>query len=44
MKIIAHRANLNGPNINDENQISSINKCIDLGFDVEIDVRLVKGI
>ena len=43
MKIIAHRANLNGPNLNDENQISSINKCIDLGFDVEIDVRLVKG-
>ena len=36
MKIIAHRANLNGPNINDENQISSINKCIDLGFDVDI--------
>ena len=43
MKIIAHRANLNGPNLNDENQISSINECIDSGFDVEIDLRLVKG-
>lgn len=41
MKIIAHRANLNGPNSRYENQISSINNCLDLGYDVEIDVRLL---
>ena len=43
MKIIAHRANLNGPNLNVENRISSISNCIDSGFEVEIDVRLVNG-
>ena len=42
MKIIAHRANIGGPNIKNENQISSIKKCIELGFDVEIDIRLLK--
>ena len=30
MKIIAHRANIGGPNIKNENQISSIKKCIEL--------------
>ena len=43
MKIIAHRANLNGPDLNVENRISSISNCIDSGFEVEIDVRLVNG-
>ena len=43
MKIIAHRANLDGPNSRNENQISSINNCLDLGFDVEIDIRLLDG-
>ena len=39
MKIIAHRANLSGPNSKNENKLSSIKKCIDLGYDVEIDIR-----
>jgi len=43
MKIIAHRANLEGPNSKNENKISSIKKCIDLGYDVEIDLRFFKG-
>ena len=42
MKIIAHRANIGGPNIKNENQISSIKKCIELGFDVEIDIRFLE--
>jgi hypothetical protein len=36
--IIAHRALLNGPNKALENQPSSIEKAIELGFYVEIDV------
>ncbi len=43
MKIIAHRANINGPNSKKENKKSSIKDCIDLGFDVEIDIRLLDG-
>ncbi len=43
MKIIAHRANLNGPNIESENKVHSIRKCLDLGYDVEIDIRLIDG-
>ena len=38
MKIIAHRANLDGPNINTENTPSQIDNAIELGFDVEVDV------
>ena len=38
MKIIAHRANIDGPS-SDENKLEQIDKCIDLGYDVEIDVR-----
>ena len=44
MKIIAHRANINGPSSKNENQTSSIKECIDLGYDVEIDIRLIDGI
>ena len=40
MKIIAHRANLNGSNLNVENRISRIGNCIDSGFEVTIDMRL----
>lgn len=40
MKIISHRANLNGPNTHTENSIKAIELAIDLGFDVEIDVWL----
>jgi hypothetical protein len=38
MIIIAHRANLYGPNSKEENRISSILNCLNLGFDVEVDV------
>jgi hypothetical protein len=39
-RIIAHRANLNGPDPKNENSLESIQKCFDAGFDVEIDVWL----
>jgi len=38
MRIIAHRANIDGPGP-DENKPDQIDKCIELGYDVEIDVR-----
>ena len=41
MRIIAHRANLNGPSKDKENTIDQIYKCIKNGFDVEIDVRII---
>ena len=31
MKIIAHRANINGSNLASENRLSQIKKCIELG-------------
>jgi len=39
MKIIAHRGNIDGPNPLTENQPETIDKAIELGFDVEIDIR-----
>ena len=39
MKLIAHRGNLNGPNLGSENHPYHIEDCIDKGYDVEIDVR-----
>lgn len=41
MKLIAHRANLGGPNKELENNPAQVDKCIELGYDVEIDVRMV---
>lgn len=41
--IIAHRANLQGPSPKTENTISSIYKCFDAGFNVEIDVWWKNG-
>ena len=41
MKLIAHRGNTNGPNVNDENNPSYIKSALSLGFDVEIDVWYV---
>lgn len=38
-RIIAHRGNFFGPSKKYENTIFSIEKCIEAGFDVEIDVR-----
>tara|TARA_A100001015_G_scaffold214278_1_gene240502 strand:+ start:5978 stop:6433 length:456 start_codon:yes stop_codon:yes gene_type:complete len=40
LKIIAHRGNLNGPDLKSENKLDSIQECIDLNFDVEIDLWL----
>lgn len=42
MKIIAHRANLNGPS-KFENQPVKIIEAISAGFDVEVDVRFISG-
>ena len=39
MKLIAHRGNLDGPNKETENNPNQIDKCIELGYDVEIDLR-----
>lgn len=39
MKLIAHRANLNGPNSTTENSPEQIIYCIEQGYDVEVDVR-----
>ena len=39
MKIIAHRANINGSNLGSENRLSQIKKCINFGYDVEVDIR-----
>jgi hypothetical protein len=38
MRYIAHRGNIYGKNIYEENSPSYINKAINLGYDVEIDV------
>ena len=39
-RIIAHRANLGGPNPEVENNPEQIDKCIEKGYDVEIDLRI----
>ena len=41
MIFISHRGNINGKNLEKENTIDYILQAIDLGYDVEIDVRLV---
>lgn len=41
MKIISHRGNLEGTDPSTENTIQQIYKCIDLGFDVEVDVWVI---
>ena len=38
MIIISHRGNIDGPS-EEENHPDRIDKCISLGYDVEIDVR-----
>jgi hypothetical protein len=42
MKIIAHRGNLHGPNRATENKPATIIEAISKGFDVEIDVWMVR--
>lgn len=43
MKIISHRGNLDGPNPAQENKIAYIDKAIDAGYHVEIDIRVKDG-
>jgi glycerophosphoryl diester phosphodiesterase len=43
MVVIAHRGNLNGPNPAQENSPEYIQRAIDAGFDVEIDVWVLNG-
>lgn len=43
MIIISHRGNLNGPNVELENDPSQTLKALSLGFDVEVDVRCCSG-
>lgn len=40
IKIISHRANIGGPNPDVENKPDQIDKCIDEGYQVEIDLRI----
>ena len=39
MKLISHRGNLTGPNTRSENNPQYIQNALDLGFEVEVDVR-----
>lgn len=41
MKIISHRGNINGPVPEKENRPSYIDCAIQLGFDVEVDIRYI---
>ena len=43
MKIISHRGNLEGPSPQSENKIETIEKCLNLGFDVEVDLWFMSG-
>jgi len=42
-KKIAHRGNVYGPNLYEENSILAISHSISLGYDVEIDIRLINN-
>ena len=42
MKIISHRGYLEGPNPRTENNPRAIEECLSFGFDVEIDLRVIK--
>lgn len=44
MKIIAHRGNITGPNKDQENHPDYIDKALNLGYDVEIDLRIKDNI
>ena len=44
MKLISHRANIFGPNPLLENHPDQIDKCIKLGYDVEVDMRMIDSI
>jgi hypothetical protein len=40
MKYIAHKGNLDGPDPSTENHPTQVEKCIEAGFDVEVDLRI----
>jgi hypothetical protein len=40
MKLISHRGNINGPDLEKENRPDQIEYCIRQGYDVEIDLRI----
>lgn len=44
MKLIAHRGNVNGPDVNRENSPDYIVEAIEKGFDVEVDVWIIDDI
>jgi hypothetical protein len=44
LRLISHRGNLNGLNHDRENTPSFIDEAIDLGYDVEVDIRLVDSV
>ena len=44
MILISHRGNLNGVNLNLENNPKHIDDVIKMGFDVEVDIRLNNGV
>ena len=43
MKIISHRGNINGPLPEKENRPSYIDSAIQLGYEVEVDLRIVNN-
>jgi len=43
MKVIAHRANVNGPCEKSENSLQAIEEALNLGFDIELDVWSIGG-
>ena len=43
MQLIAHRGNIDGPIIDKENHPSYIDRAIELGYDVEIDIRYISN-
>jgi hypothetical protein len=44
MKIISHRGNVDGKNIEMENSFEYLQSAIDLGFDVEVDLWIINNI
>jgi glycerophosphoryl diester phosphodiesterase len=43
MIFISHRGNISGPSPETENSPAQIEKCIEMGFDVEVDLRTKHG-
>ena len=43
MKIISHRGNINGPVLDRENRPSYIDCALQLGYDVEVDIRFINN-